>query len=243
MNEIHNKEVDQRSSVATIVWFILAVLVSLVFIIGAYTLGYYLGSKNISEIETTADMIDVYRVTEPNVIETTEDILETTAIVTEPITEPTVETVTDTNNIEEPSSEALEAPETTETVFDVDQDDLEMLACVIYQEAGGDACCDDCRRRVADVVLNRVDSEYFPDTMYEVLTAKSQYGRFHWTGIVWPEHASYNSEAHAVERAYRIAEEVLTGQHSELYGGGWIWQAEFRQGSEQLYCCGIYFGR
>lgn len=123
------------------------------------------------------------------------------------------------------------------------QEDLEMLACIIYQEAGSDACCDDCRRRVADVVLNRVEDERFPNTMEEVLTQKSQYGRLHWTGIVWPERAELQQEAHAVERAYRIAEEVLTGQHSELYGNGYIWQAEFVQGEGTVECCGIYFGR
>ena len=33
--------------------------------------------------------------------------------------------------------------------------EIEMLACAIYQEAGGDACCDLCRHRVGDVILNR----------------------------------------------------------------------------------------
>ena len=30
------------------------------------------------------------------------------------------------------------------------KEDVERLACVIYQEAGGDTCCDLCRKRVAD---------------------------------------------------------------------------------------------
>lgn len=45
----------------------------------------------------------------------------------------------------------------TEAHVPVDEHDVELLACVIYQEAGGDTCCDMCRRRVADVVLNRVN--------------------------------------------------------------------------------------
>ena len=127
----------------------------------------------------------------------------------------------------------------------INQEELELLACVIYQEAGGDCCCDDCRYRVADVVLNRVMDERFPNTIYEVLTQKAQYGRFHWTGVVWPERASSESEMEAVERAYRIAEDILTGNHSELYGQDYIWQAEFVQGTDVVYCdkCGIYFGR
>jgi hypothetical protein len=130
-----------------------------------------------------------------------------------------------------------------DTIPTVNQRDVELLACVIYQEAGADAQCDDCRRRVADVVLNRVASEHFPDTIYEVLTQKNQYGRFYYTGVKWPERASYDSEKHAVARAYRIAEEVLRGNHSELYGKDYIWQAEFVQGTSGFWCCGIYFGK
>lgn len=142
----------------------------------------------------------------------------------------------------EPSTIPLTVPESdSKPLFD--PNDKELLARVIYQEAGGDACCDDCRRRVADVVLNRVESPYFPDTIKGVLTQKYQYGRYYWTGIVWPERAKSNAEKHAVERAYQIAEEVLTGNHSELYGKGYIWQAEFRQGKDNIKCCGIYFGR
>lgn len=140
-------------------------------------------------------------------------------------------------------SEPIEAPETNETESDISEDDVELLACVIYQEAGSDAVCDDCRRRVADVVLNRVESEYFPDTIYEVLMQPSQYGAYSMTGIVWPERASYETEAHAVERARRIAREVLSGQHSDLYGDGYIWQAGFEQGSQGFWDCGMYFGK
>ena len=126
---------------------------------------------------------------------------------------------------------------------EVNPRDLELLACVIYQEAGGNAHCDDCRRRVADVVLNRVNDERFPNDIHSVLVAPRQYGRFSQTGVVWPERAKSQYEADAVARAYRIAEEVLLGQHSELYGQGYIWQAEFKQGKEQFYHCGHYFGR
>lgn len=120
---------------------------------------------------------------------------------------------------------------------------VEMLAKVIYQEAGGNAVCDDCRRRVGDVVLNRVEDERFPDTMEEVLTARKQYGRFYWTGVVWADRAGQPGEKDAVERAMRVASEILDGQHSDLYGNGYVWQAEFEQGIDGFWCCGTYFGR
>lgn len=78
---------------------------------------------------------------------------------------------------------------TAGAVLDVPAEDLEMLACVIYQEAGGDECSDECRIDVGDVVLNRVADSRFPDTLEGVLTQRGQYGRFSTTGIVWPERA------------------------------------------------------
>ena len=91
--------------------------------------------------------------------------------------------------------------------------------------------------------MNRVNDSRFPDTIKGVLTAKNQYGRFYYTGVVWPSRAKNYYEKDAVARAYRIAEEVLNGQHSELYGNGYIWQAAFKQGTSQIYCCGEYFGK
>lgn len=124
-----------------------------------------------------------------------------------------------------------------------DPEDIELLALVIYQEVGGDAHCDECRRRVADVVLNRVEDPRFPDDIRGVLLQPGQYGRLSWTGLVWASRAKSQWEADAVERAYRIAEEVLRGNHSDLYGNGYVWQAGFVQGRDNIWCCGHYFGR
>lgn len=161
---------------------------------------------------------------------------------TEPATEPTTEEVTEA--VPEPTS----VPVTTEPALGgYTEQELEYLAIVIYREAGADYICDECRRRVGDIVLNRVESDLYPDTIYDVLMQKQQYGNLYWTGVVWPSRASADCERHAVERAYRIAEEVLTGQHSDVYGTGWFGQAErsvFEQnysGHGYVYCCGIYF--
>lgn len=125
------------------------------------------------------------------------------------------------------------------------KEDAEYLACVIYQEAGGDGCCDMCRRRVADIVLNRVkDARFAGDTIEAILTEGNppQWGLYSVTGIIWPEKASYPEEAAAVERARRIAIEVLEGNHSDLTED-YIWCAEFPQGQDVIECDGIYFGK
>lgn len=127
------------------------------------------------------------------------------------------------------------------------EDDVFCLAAVIYQEAGGDACSDETRRMVADVVMNRVFDERFPNTIREVLEdapgGALQYGRFALTGVCFPASADAECEQHAVERAYRIANEVLDGEHSELFGEGYIWQAEFCQGTGCIWEDGICFGK
>lgn len=128
------------------------------------------------------------------------------------------------------------------TPWEPDPEDVEMLACAIYNEAGGDACSDLCRYYVGDVILNRVADPRFPDTIEGVLTAPGQYGRFSKTGIVWPKRASNPGEANAVKRAYDTAYDLLSGNHSEIYGKGYVWQAEFTQGSG-FWLDGLYFGK
>ena len=171
----------------------------------------------------------------------TEPTIETTII-----TEPTETTIPETEETEPPTIETTEEtiPETEVTEpIEIDPEELEFLSIAIYCEAGSDRCCDNCRRRVADVILNRMADDRFPDTMLGVLRQEAQYGTFGWTGVVWPDMSYRESEKRAVERARRIAEEVLSGQHSELYGQNYIWQAEFIQGYDWIYCCGIYYGK
>ena len=106
-------------------------------------------------------------------------------------------------------------------------EELEWMAIVIFNEAGGDAASDETRIMVGNVVLNRVADERFPDTIYEVLTQERQYGLFHRTGIQWASRAVHEPEA--VERAYECARRVMEGER--LLPDNVVWQAEFRQGA------------
>lgn len=145
-----------------------------------------------------------------------------------------------TELLAEPATEPPTEP--TETQPPYTEEELEMLAIVIYQEAGADKCSDETRLMVGTVVMNRIADDRFPDTMYEVLTQESQYGRLHWTGIVWPDRVSDPYEAHAIERAYAIAERILLGERA--LPEDVVWQAEFKQGTEVVaYQDGMYFCR
>lgn len=153
-------------------------------------------------------------------------------VIVEPETTPVMELVPLVVKIEEE----------LEPEAEIDPDELEMLACVIYVEAGGDACSDETRMMVGNVVLNRVADERFPDTIEEVLLQPYQYNTFSWDGIVWPERASTETEAHAVERAYACAKRLLSGER--VLEDDVVWQAEFSQGSEVVaHQDGIYFCR
>lgn len=110
---------------------------------------------------------------------------------------------------------------------EVSEADVQHLAIAIYREAGGDSVCDACRHRVGDVVLNRVADPRYPDTIEAVLTQPGQYGTLCREGIVWPERASLPQERHAVVRAEKTARTLLSGDHSELYAEGYVFQSEF----------------
>lgn len=140
--------------------------------------------------------------------------------------------------VDNPVNDVYNSVETEEHLYTDQQ--REILAIIIYQEAGADMCSDDTRRKVGSVFLNRVSSELFPDTFEEVATQRKQYGTLYLTGIKWPDRASYSQEAHAVERAYAVAEELLIS--GGVLPSNVIWQAEFPQG-DGIYCYqdGIYF--
>ena len=136
-------------------------------------------------------------------------------------------------SVVEDSVEIVEEVEPVEEEILYSDEDLEILAIIIYQEAGGDACSDDTRRKVGSVFLNRVNSPLFPNTFEEVATAPRQYGALSKTGLKWPNRASKEVEAHAVQRAYDIAAELLIG--GSILPETVIWQAAFTQG-DGIYC-------
>lgn len=143
--------------------------------------------------------------------------------------------------------EETAAPETAEPVMTpppaCNEQEIEMLAMVIYQEAGGDACSDECRQMVGEVVLNRVADSRFPDTIYEVISAPYQYGRLHWR-FDWPARAKNPGEEHAVLRAYHVAAALLTDSVERLLPEDVVFQSENVQGSEIVaHLDGLYFCR
>lgn len=153
-------------------------------------------------------------------------------------TVPTVENSVENVNNRKSTAEIVEEITTTSPSYT--EEELEILALIIYQEAGGDACSNDTRRKVGSVFLNRVNSKLFPNTFEEVATQHGQYGTLYLTGIRWPERSQSLQEVHAVKRSYAIAEELLT--YGSVLPSDVIWQAGFEQGyGVYAYQDGMYF--
>lgn len=104
-----------------------------------------------------------------------------------------------------------------------DESDLEMLAHLIGGEAGANYCSDKMKYYVGSVVLNRVASDYYPDTLEEVIFQKGQYACT-WDG---------NYDREPTESCYEIAKDLLI--NGSVLPANVIFQAEFEQG-DGVYC-------
>lgn len=60
-------------------------------------------------------------------------------------------------------------------------EDISLIALVTMAEAEGE--CEEGKRLVIDTILNRVDSEHFPDNVYDVVYQRSQFSSI-WNGRV-----------------------------------------------------------
>ncbi len=64
---------------------------------------------------------------------------------------------------------------------DISNEDIELMALITMAEAEGE--CEEGKRLVIDTILNRVDSDSFPNTVYEVVYQPSQFSSM-WNGRV-----------------------------------------------------------
>lgn len=69
----------------------------------------------------------------------------------------------------------------TENTITATDEEIELIALVTMAEAEGE--CEEGKRLVIDTILNRVDSEHFPDTISEVIYQPNQFSPM-WNGRV-----------------------------------------------------------
>ena len=145
----------------------------------------------------------------------TENITDSTEATTEKLTEETQPEST------EPVTEEVTEP--TEEVKSYTEDDLFYLAAAVCREAGGES--EEIQLLVANVIINRVNSSYYPDTIYEVLTQYKQYGTMWKYGVSFPDWADEKVK----EQCYSVAQRILEGER--FCPENVLFQAEFKQGS------------
>ena len=68
-----------------------------------------------------------------------------------------------------------------EVPFGISNEEIELIALVTMAEAEGE--CEEGKRLVIDTILNRVDSEHFPNTINEVIYQPHQFSSM-WNGRV-----------------------------------------------------------
>lgn len=118
-------------------------------------------------------------------------------------------------------------PVTTETTelskSSYTEDDLFYLAAAVCREAGGSS--EEIQLLVANVVINRVNSSRYPNTIYGVLTQRMQYGTMWKYGISFPKWADQKVK----DQCYSVARRILEGER--VCPANVVFQAEFKQGS------------
>lgn len=118
----------------------------------------------------------------------------------------------------------------------IDEYELDLLAHLIFAEAGSDWCEDEMQLYTGSVALNRVKHAEYPDTLYDVIYQEGQYSCVD-NGMI--EYV-YN------ERAYECAKFLLT--NGSQLPDNVVFQAPFEQGDgtykqvQNMYFCYIEEG-
>ena len=100
-----------------------------------------------------------------------EEVTEDVKHIKEPIEEVVI--VKSVEEIEVVEKNIKEPAEETATEIELTTDEIELIALVTMAEAEGEP--EEGKRLVIDTILNRVDHERFPDTVYNVIYQKNQF--------------------------------------------------------------------
>lgn len=100
--------------------------------------------------------------------------------------------------------------------YNYTEEDLILLARIVWAEAGGSWCYEENRRDVASVVMNRVTSSKWPNTVYDVIHQSGQYPT---------KNSTYYDETSLASALYVLENGPTTEG---------VYQANFKQGTTVL---------
>ena len=118
-------------------------------------------------------------------------------------------------------------------------EDLDVLSRIMYAEAGCTWIPDDVQLKVGSVVLNRVNSSAFPDTIHEVVYQRGQYSPT-WSGAIdnTPDERTVENARKLLEGGSVLPENVVF-QANFTQGGG-IYDSYYDEtlGTTTYFCYG-----
>ena len=103
------------------------------------------------------------------------------------------------------------------------EEDLDLLARLITAEMGASWVSDEMQLYVGSVVINRMNHELFPDTLYDVIYAKGQYSPT-WNGAI-----NNTPDERTIENARQLLE------RGSVLPANVVFQANFPQGDGTYY--------
>ena len=133
-------------------------------------------------------------------------------------------------------NEQIDIELTGETKLDFDE--LFLLAKIICAEAGSPQLSDDWRMCVGEVVLNRVASPEFPDSIHDVVYEPGQYQEvdtFEFAYVLMPTEECVNAARRLLE-GERLMEPWVVFQANFVQGGG-VYSAYFDSELGYTYFC------
>ena len=103
------------------------------------------------------------------------------------------------------------------------EEDLDLLARLITAEMGASWVSDEMQLYVGSVVINRMNHELFPNTLYDVIYAKGQYSST-WNGAI-----NNTPDERTIENARQLLE------YGSVLPENVVFQANFPQGDGTYY--------
>lgn len=123
-------------------------------------------------LTTTLITVHTTIATTTTVTTTTEVITTTEEITTEQVEEPVYEYVEPTEEVTESPTE-VQAEKEPNNTYGISDEEYRMFVLAVYLESGNQSF--ECKQAVASVIMNRVNLEAFPNSIYGVLTQRGQF--------------------------------------------------------------------
>ena len=104
--------------------------------------------------------------------------------------------------------------------FELTQEEIELLACLVWAEAQGESA--DGQQAVAEVALNRLASDRFPNNLHDVIYGEGQFRSVSQLDKAEPFQAQYEAIENAIYGPYILPEDVYyfgtTPRNSNVWG-------------------------